>query len=112
MFAGLTGSALAAAPAAAVAAASEAVPVVKEGAGFLEDVAAVPMAAGQILYLPMGMLECVFFPLPGVSFGSGLEHIGTGIIAPFKFVLAVVSLPYHAVVAVDNTCDRVVPAAK
>jgi hypothetical protein len=93
------------APAVTAATAAQALPVVKE-------VAAIPIAAGEILCLPWGVVECVFSPLPNVSFRSGLGHIGTGIVAPFKLVEAVVSLPYHAVVAVGNACDKVVPAVK
>lgn len=100
------------APAVTAATAAQALPVVKEGASFVKEVAAIPIAAGEILCLPWGVVECVFSPLPNVSFRSGLGHIGTGIVAPFKLVEAVVSLPYHAVVAVGNACDKVVPAVK
>ena len=108
----LTEATQAVAPVATAATAAQAVPVVKEGASFLKEVAAIPIAAGEILCLPWGVVECVFSPLPNVSFRSGLGHIGTGIVAPFKLVTAVVALPYHAVVAIGNACDKVVPAVK
>lgn len=95
-----------------VAAAAQAAPVVKESIGFLQHVAQVPIYAGEILCLPWGMTECVGSPLPGVSFISGLRHIGTGVLAPFKLVAAVVTLPYDAVTAVGRTAEAVVPGGK
>jgi hypothetical protein len=112
LFLCIAARAQAVAPVVTAAAAAQAVPVVKEGASFVKEVAAIPISAGEILCLPWGVVECVFSPLPNVSFRSGLGHIGTGIVAPFKLVEAVVSLPYHAVVAVGNACDKVVPSVK
>ena len=99
-------------PAPAVATVAQGVPVVQEGVSFVKEAAAIPVSAAQILYLPLGLMECVFSPLPNVSFGSGLDHIGTGIVAPFKLVQSVVTLPYDAVKAVGSSCDKVVPAVR
>lgn len=102
----------AASPALPVAAGlQEAVPVVRDGVSLLKEIAKVPMDVGEVLLLPMGVVECVVSPLPGVSFMSGLRHVGTGLLAPFCLVRDVLTLPYDAAVAVDRLCGHVVPGA-
>ena len=94
-------------PAPAAAAAAQAVPAIKDGVGLATKAAEVPIRAAEIFDIPRGILECVFWPLPGVSFVSGLEHLGTGILAPFRLVKAVVTLPYDTVQAVGHVTDPV-----
>jgi hypothetical protein len=94
-------------PVPAAATMAQAAPVVKEGVGLAEKAAEIPIHAAEILDLPRGVIECVFWPLPGVSFVSGLEHIGTGILAPFRLVTAVVTLPYDTVQAVGHAAEPV-----
>lgn len=94
---------------AALTAAAEAAPVVKESVGLLTEVAEIPKDTAEILCLPWGVTECVFSPLPGVSFMSGLRHVGTGIVAPFKLVGDVLTLPYDAATAVSRSAGSVAP---
>jgi len=105
------GAAVPAAPAAPAATAAS-IPVLQETVGLAEKAAAIPVTAAEILCLPWGLLECLLCPLPNVSFSDGLEHIGTGVVAPFKLVKEVVSLPYEAVTTAGHAADKVVPAAK
>ena len=91
-------AAVVAAPAAV--AASQALPAVT---GLARDVAAIPLAVADVMRLPLGVTEMVFAPLPGVSFMSGLKNFGVGILAPFKLVGAVLSLPYDLVNTVGGS---------
>jgi hypothetical protein len=88
----LHAAAAAAAPAAV--AASQALPAVT---GLARNIAEIPLAVADVVRLPLGVTEMVFAPLPGVSFMSGLKDFGVGILAPFKLVGAVLSLPYDLV---------------
>jgi hypothetical protein len=88
-----------------------AIPVAKETVGLAAKVAEIPIRAVEILDLPRGLLECVFSPLPGVSFSSGLGHLGTGLLAPFRLVEAVVTLPYEAVTTVTRVAEPLQGAA-
>lgn len=67
--------------------------LLRAGKGIVE----VPWQAGQCLRLPLGLVELVFSPLPGVGFMDGLEDTGKGLLAPFKFGLAVFELPVEVV---------------
>lgn len=58
------------------------------------DVAQVPFAAAEVLYLPLGTGEVLLSPLPGISAIDGVVHVGKGILAPFKLGIAVLKLPY------------------
>ncbi len=73
-------------------------PVVPLAAGLGKDLATIPLSVAEVVRLPMGLVECVLSPLPGISFRSGLQDMGAGIVAPFKLVMAVLRLPY------DLTC--------
>jgi hypothetical protein len=90
---------------------AEAPPVAREALTFAQEVTDVPRTAVNVLRLPLGLVECVFSPLPEVEFMSGLRHIGQGIVAPFKFVEAVVSLPFDAVKAATGIAAAVPQAA-
>ena len=59
-----------------------------------QAVVEVPWRVGQCLRLPLGLVEMVFSPLPGVGFSEGLEDTGHGLVAPFKLCMAVLKLPY------------------
>lgn len=88
-----------------------AIPVVRETLSFAQEVAAVPKTAATVLCLPLGLVECVLSPLPGIKFMSGCRHIGQGVVAPFQFVEAVVTLPYDAVKATTGVVNAVPQAA-
>lgn len=96
LLAGQTATAVAVPPEVAIAAA-QAAPGTSGALAVAKDVFAVPKAAAEILLLPMGVLESVFCPLPGIEFMSGMRHIGSGILAPFKLVTSVLCLPYNVV---------------
>ena len=80
-------------PGRAQAAAATAGPVITPAGKLVNDIAAIPLAVADIVKLPMGVVECVFAPLPAVEFMSGLRHIGTGLLGPFRLTIAVLSLP-------------------
>lgn len=88
-----------------------ALPAVQETLSFAQEVAAVPVTAITILCLPLGLVECVLSPLPGIEFMSGCRHMGQGILAPFRFVEAVVTLPYDAIKATTGVVNAVPQAA-
>ena len=94
-------------PLPAAASVAQAAPVLKEGVDLAGHAAEIPIRAAEILNLPRGVVECVFWPLPGVSFRSGLAHLGTGLLAPFRLVEAVVTLPYDTVQAVGHVTEPV-----
>ena len=79
--------------AAAAAAAATAGPVLTPAGELVRDIAAIPLSVADIVKLPMGVVECVFAPLPGIEFMSGLRHIGTGLLGPFRLVIATLSIP-------------------
>jgi len=58
-----------------------------------KGVTEVPWQLGQCLRLPLGLAEVLFSPLPGVEFKEGLEDLGVGVLAPFKFGVAVFEMP-------------------
>ncbi|MCF7853470.1 MAG: hypothetical protein K9N51_01635 [Candidatus Pacebacteria bacterium] len=87
-----------------IAAASKAVsPAVRTASA----VVAVPASTAQILQLPRGALEIVCCPLPGISIAQGLQHVGEGILAPFKLTANVLTLPYALVLGVSETAAAV-----
>ncbi len=55
----------------------------------------IPWQLGQCLRLPLGLVEVVASPLPGVEFKEGLKDLGVGVVAPFKFCIAVFEMPYE-----------------
>lgn len=63
--------------------------LVRAGKGVTE----VPWQLGQCLRLPLGLAEVLFSPLPGVEFKTGLEDLGVGVLAPFKFGVALFEMP-------------------
>ncbi len=101
----------AATPATVVPAVTATLPAVRETLSFAQEVAAVPITAATVLCLPLGLVECVLSPLPGIKFMSGCRHIGQGVVAPFQFVEAVVTLPYDAVKATTGVVNAVPQAA-
>jgi len=63
--------------------------LVRAGKGIVE----VPKQVAQCLRLPLGVVEMVFSPLPGVGFMDGLKDAGKGIVAPFKLCIAALEMP-------------------
>jgi len=45
--------------------------------------------------LPLRLAEVIFCPLPDVEFKEGLDDLGTGVLAPFRFCKAVFEMPYE-----------------
>jgi hypothetical protein len=76
-------------------------PALSHTVGLGRAVIDLPLQAIQILYLPLGVVECVGAPLPGVGFMSGLRHIGTGILAPFRLLGDVLTFPVKVVETVE-----------
>ena len=100
-----TTSAVAAVDPATVAVVAQALPTAQPAlshtVGLGRAVIDMPLQAIQILYLPLGVVECVGAPLPGVGFMSGLRHIGTGILAPFRLLGDVLTFPAKVVDTVE-----------
>ena len=76
-------------------------PALSQTVGLGRAVIDMPLQAIQVLYLPLGVVECVGAPLPGVGFMSGLRHIGTGILAPFRLLGDVLTFPAKVVETVE-----------
>jgi len=74
-----------------------------------QAVVEVPWQVGQCLRLPLGLVEMVFSPLPGVDFSEGLEDTGHGLVAPFKLCMAVLKLPYDVFGGLGQAVTGVVP---
>ena len=75
--------------------------VAKEGSSGIvragKGIAEVPLQVGECLRLPMGIVEMVLSPLPGITFKSGLEDTGQGILAPFRLCRAILKMPVEVV---------------
>ncbi len=65
--------------------------LIRAGQGVVE----VPRQVGQCLRLPLGVVELLFSPLPGVTVSEGLKDTGKGVVAPFKLVIAVLEMPFE-----------------
>ena len=65
--------------------------LVRAGKGIVE----IPCQVAQCLRLPLGIVQMVFSPLPGVEFMEGLENTGKGVVAPFKLCMATLEMPYE-----------------
>ncbi|MEA2013594.1 MAG: hypothetical protein U9O87_11065 [Verrucomicrobiota bacterium] len=63
----------------------------------VKDVVALPLRVGKIFRLPLGLVETVLAPLPGLTFANGITNTGNGIAGIFEFVGAVLKLPVSAV---------------
>jgi hypothetical protein len=103
-------SAGAAADPATVAAVARALPAAQPAlshtVGLGRAVVDMPLQAVRVLYLPLGVVECVAAPLPGVDFMSGLRHIGSGLMAPIRLLGDVLTFPAKVV----ETAEAVVTA--
>jgi len=83
----------------AAAAARQCAPgLVRAGKGIVE----VPLQVAQCLRLPLGLVETVFSPLPGVGLADGLKDTGAGLVAPFKLCIAVLKMPYEVFCGVGD----------
>jgi len=60
-----------------------------------KSIVEIPRQLGQCLRLPLGLVEVVACPLPDVTFKEGVKDLGVGILAPFKFCMAVCEMPYE-----------------
>jgi hypothetical protein len=60
-----------------------------------KSIVEIPKQLGQCLRLPLGLVEVVACPLPDVTFKEGVKDLGAGILAPFKFCIAVCEMPYE-----------------
>jgi len=60
-----------------------------------KSIVEIPWQLGQCLRLPLGVVEVVACPLPEVTFKEGVKDLGAGILAPFKFCIAVCEMPYE-----------------
>ena len=65
--------------------------LVRAGKGIVE----IPWQVAQCLRLPLGLVEMVFSPLPGIEFADGLRDTGQGLVAPFKLCIATLTMPYE-----------------
>ena len=78
----------------------------KEGAPGLmragKGIAEVPWQAGQCLRLPLGLVQIVLSPLPGVGLTDGLKNTGIGAVAPFKLCIAILEMPYEIVAGIGD----------
>lgn len=63
--------------------------LLRAGKGIVE----VPYQAGQCARLPLGLVEMLFSPLPGVALSDGLKDTGKGVVAPFKLCMATLEMP-------------------
>ncbi len=85
--------------------AKEGVPgLVRAGRGIVE----VPWQAAQCFRLPLGLVEMLFAPLPGVEFSDGLVDTGKGVVAPFKLCIAALELPYEVFGGVGDAAGSLV----
>ena len=74
-------------------AASTAVKAAPIAGKMLKDVSAIPISLGNMFRLPLGVVEVVASPLPGVTILDGLTNIGKGLKAPFDLVINTLALP-------------------
>lgn len=71
------------------------------------DLSSIPLSAAKFLRLPLGAMELILAPLPGITYLDAVGNIGAGIVAPFELTINVFSLPYKLF-----TDMRQVPAVK
>lgn len=62
-----------------------------------KGVVEVPRQVAQCLRLPLGLVETVLSPFPGIELRDGLKNTGKGLIAPFKLCVATLELPCEVV---------------
>ncbi|MEI7947871.1 MAG: hypothetical protein WCJ02_14310 [bacterium] len=60
-----------------------------------KSIVEIPWQVGQCFRLPLGLAEVIFSPLPDVEFKEGLDDLGAGVLAPFRFCKAVFEMPYE-----------------
>jgi hypothetical protein len=66
-------------------------------ASAIDDVAAIGLAAGRTLYLPLGAGQVLLSPLPGITIKGGLINMGKGLLAPFQAAVGLLKLPFALV---------------
>lgn len=65
--------------------------------GMLQDIAAVPNAAADLLYLPLGVVKSALSILPGPTLAGGLRDIGKGVLGAADLVQQTLKLPFRLV---------------
>ncbi len=59
-----------------------------------EKVVSIVALTGQVIKLPLGLLEVALSPLPVLTVKEGCKLIGSGLMAPLKALAATVRLPF------------------
>lgn len=98
---------------ATIQAVSAAMPAVTPGLKLVKDVAAVPLTALDAVRLPLGLVEVVMSPLPGLTLRSGFHNMGVGLAAPVKLVGATLNVPasvVNTVLQIGGSCAPQAPA--
>jgi hypothetical protein len=72
-----------------------------------KDLAAIPAAVGQTLFLPLGLIETVLSPLPGFKFVGGLKKVVKGAKGPFKLLGTCLKLPLSLVDVAGKAVEAV-----
>ncbi|MFO7822043.1 MAG: hypothetical protein R6V56_08345 [Lentisphaeria bacterium] len=67
-----------------------------------KSISKVPMSAAKILRLPLGALELILSPLPGINCLSATKNIGAGLVAPFELGINVLSLPHRLFTGIEK----------
>lgn len=57
----------------------------------------IPMKALDIVYLPLGIVETVASPLPGLTVDSGVQNMTRGLAAPVRVIQNAVMLPVNLI---------------
>jgi hypothetical protein len=79
--------------------------LMRAGRGLAE----VPRQAAQCFRLPLGLTQMLFSPFPEVTFSEGLRNTGRGVVAPFRFCIAVLEMPYEVVGGLGDAVSGALP---
>jgi len=79
-------------------------------ASMVDDLVAIGLMAGRVLYVPLGVGQLALSPLPGITAAGGLVNIARGIAAPAQAAVGLLKLPFALVRAGPAADDRL-PAA-
>ena len=70
-----------------------------------------PFVAADLVHLPLGLVETLLSPLPGLTVVNGLENTGIGLVAPFKVLTALLKLPFNILGNLSQLVREVNPGA-
>lgn len=70
---------------------------IKEATEMAGTIAEIPLSAANVLRLPMGLVQVITAPLPGITLVDGFTNIGKGIIAPFDLLINTLALPSRTI---------------